>query len=287
MTARRMKDKIFKVIIYVSLFLVITPLIIIIGTLIWKGGGVLIKNPGAIVTPPGPRYLLGGKGGFAHALLGSLYLTIPATLIASCLGIGIAVFLQTDYGNKKISALVRFFLDILWGIPSIVYGVFILSILILLQERGSLLAGIIALTLLELPIIARYSDQSLQQVSVEIKETIYSLGTTRWEMITVLIKCALPGIVGGILIGLGRGIGDAASVIFTTGASSSMPEGLLYSATALPVLIFQQASSFYSSVRAQAYAAALILLIIILILNLLSRFLSTYLARFVPGREGD
>ncbi|MDD5778771.1 MAG: ABC transporter permease subunit, partial [Candidatus Thermoplasmatota archaeon] len=146
-----------------------------------------------------------------------------------------------------------------------------------------LLAGIAALTLLEIPIIARYADAAVQAVPPMAKETSYALGTTRWENSQVVIRYALPGIATGVLIGLGRGIGDAASVIFTAGAGNNMPSGLLEGVTALPVLIFQQASSFYPSVREQAYAASFVLIVIVLVLNVASRLVTNYFARYIPG----
>jgi phosphate transport system permease protein len=283
MKRRYLEEKIFKVLMLLSIAIVASSLFLIIGITLLKGGTVLVQKPQTIVTAPGPRYLLGGKGGFLHAILGSIYMVIPATVIASLLAVGTAIFLQSDYSSQRVSESVRTFLDALWGTPSIVYGIFVLTILIYLHQRACLLAGIFALALLELPIIARYADEAIQSVPLDAKEIAYSMGTTRWETSKIVGKYALPGTVAGILIGLGRGMGDAASVIFTCGASSVMPRGLFQTATALPVMIFQQASSCYPSVREQAYAAAFVLIIIVLFLNIASRALIGHFSTYIPG----
>ncbi|MEA2054252.1 MAG: ABC transporter permease subunit [Candidatus Thermoplasmatota archaeon] len=280
---RYLEEKIFKFLMLLSMAIIASSLFLIIGITILKGGVVMVQKPQVIVTAPGPRYLLGGEGGFLHAILGSIYMVLPATAFASIMAFGIAIFLQSDYSSQRVSESVRTFLDALWGTPSIVYGIFVLTILIYLHQRASLLAGIFALALLELPIIARYADEAVQSVLLDVKEVAYSMGTTRWETSKIVGRHALPGIAAGVLMGLGRGMGDAASIIFTCGASSVMPSGLFQTATALPVMIFQQASSCYPSVREQAYAAAFVLMAIVLLLNIASRILVGHFSTYISG----
>ena len=283
MNRRYMEEKLCKAVMLGSLAIVIVSLLMVIGITFVRGGTVLLEKPDIVITPPGPRYLLGGEGGFLHAMLGSIYMVIPATMAAAIMAVGIALYLQSDYSSDRVAEGVRTVLDALWGTPSIVYGIFVFTILVYLQQRASLFAGIIALTLLELPIITRYADEAVQMVPRQLKESTYSMGTTRWETAKVVTRYALPGVTVGILIGLGRGIGDAASIIFTSGAGSTMPSGLFSTATALPVMIFQQASSCYPSVREQAYAAACILILVVLVLNVTSRLIASYLSRYIPG----
>ena len=281
MTIRNLKTILFKILMYLSLFIVIGSLGIVLIVVIQKGGTILFKNPEIIWTPPGTRYLLGGEGGFLHAILGSLYLVIPATIIATLLSICVALYLQSDYCQEKRAYRIRTMLEILWGTPSIVYGMFILSIMIILHQSGMLLTGIIALALLELPIITRYADEAIQGVPFELKESVYSLGATKYENAKIMLKYASAGIVAGVLIGLGRGIGDAASVMFTVGTSNSLPGGLLEPVTAMPILIFQQASSCYPVVRQHAYAASFLLVVLIGVLNIISRMVSRYFHKYV------
>ena len=157
-------------------------------------------------------------GGILNAIIGSLLLAVPATVFACLIGIGIALYLQKEFTRDKFANFIRFTLDVLWGIPSIIYGIFCLMIMLYLGLRSSVLGGIFALTLLEIPIITRYMDESIKLVPAGLKEGAYSLGSTRFETATKVIRRqAFPGILAGILLGLGRGIGDAASILFTAG----------------------------------------------------------------------
>jgi phosphate transport system permease protein len=188
------------------------------------------------------------------------------------IGLAIALYLQRDFLNPRIASLIRCSLDILWGIPSIIYGIFGLMIMVLLGIGASLLAGIFALTLLEIPIITRSIDESIKMVPMGLKEGAYSLGSTSFETaVKVVRKQALPGIIAGVLLGLGRGIGDAASILFTAGFSDSVPTSLMDSTAALPTMIFHLYSSPIPAVREKAYAAALILIVIVSVISILSR----------------
>jgi len=277
------KESIFKVLMVISVFIVIAYLVMIVGINVVKGGIVLIKNPAVVVTAPGPKYLLGGEGGILHAILGSILMVVPSTCISCAASYLIALFLQVDYIKNKLSNKLRVVFDVLWGIPSIIYGIFILNILIITNRRGSLGAGIITLALLQMPVIVRYMDEALNSVPNGIRESAYSLGATRLETAIAATKYALPGIIAGVLMGMGRAMGDAASVIFTSGAGNSMPKGLSKSAASLPVLIFQQANSFYPSVREHAYAASFVLIFIVIILNTVSRLCSKHFQKFTLG----
>lgn len=277
------EEKLVKLLMILSTLFVISPLIIIVLMAVIKGGGVLAENPGILFTAPGPKYLLGGEGGFLHAFLGSLYMVIPATLFAAFISCAIAIFMQSEYCPESYSYIIRIILDILWGTPSIIYGVFVLVILIYTNQRGCLLAGTAALTLLQIPIISRYVDEAVSSVPKEIKECSYSMGLTRLETSKIVFKYAISGISAGILMGFGRGLGDAATIIFTSGASNNIPHSVFDTATALPVLIFQQAGSFYPSVRNHAYAASLLLIIFILLINVISYYIKNRYSRYVKG----
>jgi phosphate transport system permease protein len=145
--------------------------------------------------------------------------------------------------------------------------------MIYLGIGSSLLAGIIALTLLEIPRITRSMDESIKMVPIGLKEVSYSLGSTKFETaVKVLRRQAFPGILAGVLLGLGRGIGDAASILFTSGFSNRIPTSLFDSTAALPTMIF----NLYSlpSGQPKAYAAAFILLIIVFAISVASRLLT-------------
>jgi len=263
-----------------SLCIVIGSLLIIIGLVIFNGGSSLTLEMFTQTSSGG--YYLGRGGGILNAIIGSLILALPATGLAYLIGLGISLYLQKEFTHTQISDFIRLSLDILWGIPSILYGIFCLMIMAFIGLGTSLIAGIFALTLLEIPIITRCMDESIKMVPIELKEGSYSLGSTRIETsFKVVRKQALPGIIAGVLLGLGRGIGDAASILFTAGFSDSIPESIFDSTAALPTMIFHLYSSPYPIVRERAYAAALILVLIVLSISIISRILSKRSMRFI------
>ncbi|MCX6667654.1 MAG: phosphate ABC transporter permease PstA [Euryarchaeota archaeon] len=269
MNKRILEEKFFKFLMVFSLCVVLGSLFIIFGLVIFNGASSI--NLEMITQTPKEGEVLGG--GILNAIVGSIYLAFPATGFAFLIGMMIALYLQRDFTPSWFSNFIRFTLDVLWGIPSIIYGIFCLMIMIYLGVGSSLLAGIVALTLLEIPIITRSMDESIKMVPVGLKEGAYSLGSTKFETaFKVLRKQAFPGILAGVLLGLGRGIGDAASILFTSGFSNRIPTSLLDSTAALPTTIF----NLYSlpSGQPKAYAAAFILLVIVLVISISSRLLT-------------
>jgi len=271
---RIIEENIFKILMLISLAIVLGSLIIIVGIVVINGFPVLSIE--MLTQTPSGRYYWGqAEGGILNAILGSLLLALPATAIAYLIGLVIALYLQRDFIHPGASGFIRFTLDVLWGIPSIIYGIFCFMFMIMLGMRASLLVGIIALTLLEIPIITRYMDESISMVPRGLKESAYSLGSTKFETsFKVIRRQAFPGILAGVLLGLGRGIGDAASIIFTAGSSSDIPTSIFDSTAALPTMIFRLYTSSIPAVQQRAYAAAFILLMIVLTISVLSRLLT-------------
>jgi phosphate transport system permease protein len=141
--------------------------------------------------------------------------------------------------------------------------------------RASLLSGIIVLALLELPIMVRAMDEAIGMVPGELKEASYALGATHLETsIDVLVRQTAPGLLTAILLAFGRGIGDAASVLFTAGYTDRLPDSLFRPAASLPLAVFFQINTPYPAVQDRAYASALVLTIIILVLSVISRRLT-------------
>lgn len=252
-----------------SVCIVVGSLLIIFSLVMYHGVSSLSLE--MITQTPDPSDALGG--GILNAIVGSLLLALPATGLACFISLGIALYLQREFTPGWMSGFIRFTLDVLWGIPSIVYGIFCLMIMIYLGMGSSLVVGIIALTLLQIPIITRYMDEAIKMVPMGLKEGAYSLGSTKFETAyKVIRRQAFPGILAGILLGLGRGIGDAASILFTAGFSNRIPTSLFDSTAALPTMIF----NLYSlpSGQPKAFASAFILLLIVLVISILSRLLS-------------
>ncbi|KAF5055895.1 Phosphate transport system permease protein PstA [anaerobic digester metagenome] len=226
-------------------------------------------------TPKGGFYF-GKEGGILNAIIGSLYLAFGSTLLALLIGLPVALYMNIHLLNrKKLVNTIRFLLDLLWGVPSIVYGAFGFSVMIFLGMRNSLLAGIITITLFIIPIMIRAIDEVLKSVPRGLLEASLSLGSTRSETAyRVFVKQCIPGIITAVLLAFGRGIGDAAAVLFTTGYTDYIPTSLSHPTASLPLAIFFQLSSPVPEVKDRAYASALVLTIIILIISILSRILS-------------
>ncbi|SDJ37116.1 PstA family ABC transporter permease [Natronorubrum texcoconense] len=280
---RYAEQRLFGFLARASAALIVAVLLLVVGVTIFRGGRVFLTDPAVAITPPGSRYMLDGGGGFLHAVLGSLFIVVPATVVATTLSLSTAVFLQSDYSSERTSDVINMFLNVLWGTPPIVYGVFVLTVIIAVGAQTSLIFGIVAIAIFQYPIMTRYADEALQSAPDAVKEASYGLGATRFETARVTIRAALPGIIAGVIMGFARGIGDAATVLFTAGRSTQMPGGPFEPATTLPILIFEQAASFNAEVRSHAYAASFVLIVAVLALIIASKLLAGRYARFAPG----
>lgn len=252
-----------------SLFGVAAVLAAIVVTIAWKGLRAL--NWQMITQTSQGGYYLGGEGGILNAITGSLALAFGGTLIALCLALPVVLFLHAYAGRSRIAQWVRLALDVLWGIPSIVYGAFGFTVMLLVGLRASLLGGVVALALVELPIMARTMDEVMQMVPPELKEATQALGATRLEMARVLLRQTVPGLVTAVLLAFGRGIGDAAAVLFTAGYTDNMPSSLLRPVASLPLAVFFQLNTPFPQVQERAYASALLLMVLVLGISLLAR----------------
>ncbi|MBN1269652.1 MAG: phosphate ABC transporter permease PstA [Kiritimatiellae bacterium] len=268
---RKIEEGIFRVLMAASTWVVIGCLGLIIGIVLYRGLPSL--NLQMITQTPKGGYYLGKEGGILNAIIGSLYLACGATLVALAISLPVVLYINI-YASRdaRIGRWVRFSMDILWGVPSIVYGAFGFILMIAMGLRASLGAAIIAVSLFELPIMVRAMDEVLRMVPREIEEAAYSLGATRLETaFRVILRQAAPGLLTGVLIAFGRGIGDTASVLFTAGFTDRIPTSLAEPAATLPLAIFFQLGTPFPEVQGRAYAAAVILTVIVLSVSLLSR----------------
>jgi phosphate transport system permease protein len=181
--------------------------------------------------------------------------------------------------KSRFSAFARLTFDVLFGIPSIVYGAFGFTVMIFFGLQASLLGGIIAVSLLIIPVMIRSIDEVAVLIPIELIEATKSLGATNYETIKVIIRQLLPGISTAVLLSVGRGIGDGATVLFTAGYTDSIPTSLTQPTATLPLAIFFQLSSPIEEVQNRAYSAALILTIIILTLSFAARYFSRRLSK--------
>ena len=280
MNRRKIEERIFKSLMIGSVLIVLGSLALILFTVVWRGLPAL--NLEMLTQTPKGGYYLGGGGGILNAITGSLCLAGGATGLALVISLPIAIYLQFYVSRSHYAAVIRLTLDVLWGIPSIVYGAFAFILMLWIGVRASLLGGIIALTLLELPIMTRGMDEALAMVPSALKEASYSLGATRFETaLKVVVKQSIPGLLTATILAFGRGIGDAASVLFTAGFTDRLPGSLFEPAASLPLAIFFQLNTPFPVVQERAYASALVLTIIVLGLSMISRRLARELAEHV------
>jgi phosphate transport system permease protein len=272
MIRRKLEELFIKVLMILATLLVVGSFFLIVWTIFSKG--IPYMNLDMITKTPGGGFYIGKEGGVLNAIIGSLYIAGGATILGLIVSIPVALYINL-YITKRdlISGTLRLAFDVLFGIPSIVYGAFGFLIMVYFGIRASLLGGVIAVTLLVIPIMVRTLDEVLRTVPGELRDAALSLGSTRWEMAKVILRQIRPGIFTAILLSFGRGIGDVASVLFTAGFSDNIPTSLHEPAATLPLAIFFQLGSPVPEVQGRAYASALILTIIVLIITVLSELL--------------
>ncbi len=279
LSLRRIEEKVFQAFMLLAFGMVVSALGFILVTILVKGLPSI--NLAMLTETPQGGYYLGKGGGILNAIAGSLDLAVGATLLALLFSLPLALFLQAFAGSSRWALWVRLALDVLWGIPSIVYGAFGFTLMLAMGLRSSLLGGILALALLELPILTRSIDEVIQMLPPDLSQASFALGANRLETaIHVITRQVLPGIITAVLLAFGRGIGDAASVLFTAGYTDRLPNSLLRPVASLPLAIFFQLGTPYPEVQQRGYAAALILTAIVLTVSLGARFLSRRLGRF-------
>ena len=267
----KIEEKVFKVLMIIATYSILAVLAIIIYTIFAKGIKALSWE--ILTQVPKGGYYYGKGGGILNAILGSLSLAFGATLLAFIVGLPVALYINVFLIRwKKLITFIRFILDLVWGIPSIVYGAFGFSMMILLGLQTSLLAGILTVTLFILPIMIRSMDEILRTVPIGLSEAAYSLGSNKSELaFKIFTRQTVSGIITAILLSFGRAIGDAASVLFTAGYTDNLPNSLMEPVATLPLSIFFQLSSPVPAVQDRAYASALVLTLIILLVSLFSR----------------
>jgi phosphate transport system permease protein len=280
MKRQRLEESFFKILMIGSTAIVLGSLILILSIIIWRGLPALTLD--MLTQTPKGGYYLGKEGGILNAIVGSLYLALGGTALALLVSLPIAFFLQVYAKRSRFAEVTRLVLDVLWGVPSIVYGAFGFIVMLWLGMRASLLGGIITLAFIELPIMVRGMDEAMAMVPSALKETSYALGATRLETaLRVILRQTGPALLTAVLLAFGRGIGDAASVLFTAGYTDRLPDSLLGPAASLPLAVFFQLGTPFPAVQQRAYAAALILTIIVLVISLISRWLSGRLTKHV------
>ncbi|MDQ1150825.1 PstA family ABC transporter permease [Sphingobacterium zeae] len=271
---RLLSEKVAKVFMHLSGITVTASLFFIVGTILYKGLPYL--NWEMVSQLPKGGFYIGKEGGILNAILGSLYLAGVSTALSALIGIPISLYLNIYLGTQsRITQFSKLLFDVLYGVPSIVYGAVGFGIMVYLGIRASLLGGIITVTLLTIPIVVRTVDELIKTIPEDLKNVTLSLGTTRWELAKVMLRSVRTGLLTAVLLAFGRAIGDVAGVLLTTGFSDNLPKYIDEPAATLPLSIFFQLSSPIPEVQGRAYASALVLTIIILIIVVCTHILQS------------
>jgi len=208
-------------------------------------------------------------------------LTLVGTVIATPLGVGTAIYLTEYTRESRMTMLIRFGAEALAAVPSIVFGLFGFIFFVIYLDLGwSILSGGLTLAVMILPTIIRTSEEAILAVPRTYREVSHALGATRWQMVTTaVLPSALPGIATGLILGIGRCVGETAAVILTAGASLRMPTSLLSPARTMSVHFYTLAREGISLDK--AYATGAVLVVAVLLVNV---FANGLIARFVARR---
>jgi len=278
MKLKFIEEKVAKALMLFSTFLVFAFVANILYTILQRGLPAL--NWDMISKVPEGGYFNGGGGGVLNAIMGSLYIVLGSTILGLLVSIPVVFYLNVYLSKKsKLAYIARLAFDVMFGIPSIVYGAFAFTIMIYLGMRTSLGGGILVITLLIIPIFVRSMDEVAKQLPKDLLDATYALGATKLETIKVVLRQIAPGIATATLLSVGRAIGDAAGVMFTAGFTDSIPTSLNQPAATLPLSVFFQLSSPSADVQDRAYASALILTLIVLVISLAGRFITNHFSK--------
>ena len=273
---RRRKDRIARSSVVTATAIALVPLVLIIYYLLSKGLGSWSIDF-FTTDPTGNTFFASSSiGGIKSAILGTIEIVAVASALAIPVGLGVAIWL-VEYGrSSRFAQIVRFFVDVLTGVPSIMFGLFIYIALIV--GTGSSYAaykGAFALALLMLPVVTRSAEVVLLLVPGSLRESALALGAPRWKVIfRIVLPTALPGLVTGVLLAIARAAGETAPLLFTAGATMKTEFGLGGFMNSLPIQIYTDVTSPTTSVVNRAWGAALTLVAMILVLNLLARLLA-------------
>jgi phosphate transport system permease protein len=274
--ARRRRDRLARGAILACTVVALIPLVLIVYYLLRKGLGSW-SGSFFSTNPTGNTFFKSSSiGGIKSAILGTVEIVALASAIAIPIGVGVAVWL-VEYGrDSRLASTVRFFVDVLTGVPSIVFGLFIYIVLIV--GTGSTYAGYkgaLALSLLMLPVVIRSAEVILLLVPGALRESALALGAPRWRVIfRIVLPTALPGMVTGVLLAIARAAGETAPLLFTAGATLKTNFNLGQFTNSLPVQIYSDVTSPTTAVVNRAWGAALTLVAMILLLNMIARLVA-------------
>jgi len=230
------------------------------------------------------RNVTGEGGGALHAMIGTLLITLAATVISVPLGLLTSIYL-VEYGRGRLAKLITFLVDVMTGIPSIVAGLFAYAVFALIFGPGVRMGiiGAVSLSVLMIPVVVRSSEEMLRLVPNELREASYALGVPKWlTIMKVVLPTSIAGITTGVVLAIARVIGETAPLLITAGYTASMNYNLFHDRMqSLPVFVYRQYADQGNPISAfleRAWAGALVLILIVMALNLIARLVAKYFA---------
>jgi phosphate transport system permease protein len=275
-SARKRTDFLMRGVLLAAFGIAVIPLALIVAVTVQQGLSSLSLE---FLTTVAPRSFRVEGGGFLHGLVGTAMMVGIAILISVPLGIAAAVFL-TEYRTSRLARPVRFFTDVMTGVPSIFVGLFVYATLVREANLGfGTIPGGVAISILMLPIVVRSAEEILKLVPPDLKAASTAMGARRWQTtLFVVLPAAAPGLITGVMLAVARGAGETAPLILTAFGAPFLVTALVGEPqTALPLLVFQSARQPFEAAQSRAWAGALELVVFVL--------LFTIAARVIGGRQ--
>jgi phosphate transport system permease protein len=271
---RRRKDKLARSLLAAGTLIALVPLVLVIYYLLERGLGALSWH---FFSSDPTGAFIGDPGGIRSALLGTIEMVALATLIAVPIGIGVALYL-VEYGRQsRFAGVVRYFVDVMTGVPSIVFGLFVYITLVTgtLGSGYAAWKGAVALSLLMLPVVTRSAEVVLLLVPDSLREAALALGAPRWRIVTrVVLPTAAPGLVTGSLLAVARAAGETAPLLFTSAIVFGTTYSLSGRMNSMPIQIFNDVGQASNVLVERAWGAALTLVALVLIVTLVARLVA-------------
>jgi phosphate transport system permease protein len=272
---RRRRDRLARGFVGFATAIALVPLVAILYYLIDRGGGALSWH---FFSSDPTGSFLGDPGGIRSAILGTITMVALATAIAVPIGIGVALYL-VEYGkDSRFASVVRYFVDVMTGVPSIVFGLFVYITLVIggiVPTGYAAWKGAVALALLMLPVVTRSSEVVLALVPDALREAALALGAPRWRVVTrVVLPTALPGLVTGSLLAVARAAGETAPLLFTSAVVLGTGFDLGDRMNSMPIQIFNDVGQAQDRLVERAWGTALTLVAMILLLTMAARLIA-------------
>jgi len=269
LAARKRKNRLITIVLFITVLLALIPLALILFEVIRRGASAMNLE---FLTSVQNISLIREGGGYLNGLFGTLYMLLIASVISIPLGIATATYV-VEYSESKLVPFIKFFTDVMTGVPSIFVGLFIYTLLVQNGGGFSTLAGGLALSLLMIPIIARASEEVIRLVPDDLRNAAFGLGARRWQVIMqIVLPTASSGLITASMLAVARAAGETAPLLLTALGAFKIVTALTGSPqAALPLIIFNEARGPFEPAHARAWAGALELMILVLLLTMIAR----------------